>query len=1261
MHLSMRIPWRDRPWDDLVCEHPAENSSCILLRNIGPNRDDVYEASIAGQPIPFEKENPLPCISERATFMSSRPYSVTKVHPYANHRALKGTLHPSDVVVPAHAFEAIPFRWLSRKSLADDIGHGLVPNFSLSAESKVDETLGSKPSWIMDGDNQRAVIDSFFDPVVVADSLVFVYLKHSPLQEERTDRLLVGAARITGITPPPMWDQTGSPPFGSCMWETKVEHSLRSEMHDGVLLPYQALTQLQGEGVDVSDALAWAPEGRDIEFSYVTEHVSDDAALDALGSLARAFEAAVALGIDMPMSAREWIIAQSARIWQQRGPAPGLASVLNYLGVENSYGAARCVLSEVPAGESPWELLEKGFSNRRHFNSQIESHIHPSASKIWSKLASEEKSALKLLSAMDISPGQVEILMNGDTDVYLELSELLENPYFAAICTNGATDHIPFTTVDKACFPAPHVKWRDALPIECRVEDALDGRRVEALLADVLEMYGREGDTLVPQDEAIERANTYALTRPPVLNERTLRGLELDCASLQLIDRWTSVIGVQLADGKPALKLRRFEDTSNIIRDWIGDQRSQARSPMLENARLILDEALHSNSTVTDGVVDSDEESARREKAAGLNELYQSPISVLIGSAGTGKTTLIKALADLPEVSQGRIVLLAPTGKARVQLQSKVGREAQTLASFLTRTERYDPESGRYQVWGDDQPRTSAALVVIDEASMLTEEMLAATLDAFGNVRRLVLVGDPQQLPPIGGGRPFVDLVRDLGGDDPSIGDHPGFVKLVVTRRQTSGGQAGTSRNDLELAAWFREGDPPAGSDEIWDVLRGGGDGETLVYRQWNGSSLIPALIDSLEEELDWTGDADPERAFALTYGGSINGKYLNWEPGAGERAEDWQILSPHRTRASGTVEINRLIKSKYRENDTRWADKRGSWNVPLPLGPERIVRGDKVMQTRNKRIAAYPQGAGLDYVANGEIGVAIGKLTSASKATKNKLTLKIEFSSQAGAQYSYWTGNMDDPLLELAWAVTIHKSQGSEFGITFLILPARMNASRELIYTALTRQKNKVVILHEGTVDGFRDLSQPWASETSRRLTDLFQLPESITLKVADRQVRFDAGHMHITADGKAVASKNEVIIAAILDELVPGDWEYEMPFIGSDGRQVLPDFTINLPDGRTVYWEHAGMLDVPTYARKWSLKQKWYAENGIASHGDGGGASGTLLVTDDRHGVDVPEWTKLAKEAFGLSQSNLRAGRKDERPPAKKSIRPRPKRSPS
>jgi hypothetical protein len=119
-------------------------------------------------------------------------------------------------------------------------------------------------------------------------------------------------------------------------------------------------------------------------------------------------------------------------------------------------------------------------------------------------------------------------------------------------------------------------------------------------------------------------------------------------------------------------------------------------------------------------------------------------------------------------------------------------------------------------------------------------------------------------------------------------------------------------------------------------------------------------------------------------------------------------------------------------------------------------------------------------------------------------------------------------------------------------------------------------------------------------------------------------------------MASKNEVIIAGLLDRLVPGHWQYEEPLTGADGRTVHPDFTISANDGRTIYWEHAGMLDLPDYARKWQLKKDWYADNGILPHEEGGGPNGALLWTEDLHGADAQAWLTRASEVLGVTPAS-------------------------
>ncbi|MCW2900078.1 MAG: putative exodeoxyribonuclease-like protein, partial [Streptosporangiaceae bacterium] len=439
-HLSVRVPWHDAGWDGRVCADPLGNSSCVLLENIGQRRNDALEVQHAGKGFNELPGGPPACAAERGGFLSSRDHALQVEHPYRHTDALK-PVQEASVPIPAWSLHGIPFYWLNRENLHGVLEQQPVGGYSQDAEDFAINALGWAPAWVLHGDNQRAVIETFFQDVVDGQSLVFFYLKHAPF-ENHPRRLLVGAALVDSLTPPGPWPTSGKTAFPNHMWETVVRHTLRPDGTGGILLPLQALARLAADGIDVSHALAQAPETRR-EFSYATEHVPPDTAVAALLELMHAADAASSLGCPIPQRSLDWLDDQLRLAWTRRGPAPGLPAVLARLGFAHPAFAARTVTAAVTEGDDPWPVLEQALEGRGGLR-QVTGLITTTRRKVWASLDAEERRALWLLARFDLTPEQVDRVLDQHTAMPLSLGELLEDPYTLVTCTVDDGEPIPF-------------------------------------------------------------------------------------------------------------------------------------------------------------------------------------------------------------------------------------------------------------------------------------------------------------------------------------------------------------------------------------------------------------------------------------------------------------------------------------------------------------------------------------------------------------------------------------------------------------------------------------------------------------------------------------------------------------------------------------------------------------------------------------------------------------------------------------------------
>jgi len=1241
-HISIRVPWHDTGWDGRVCAAPRLNGACLKLKRIAEDRDDDAEESVAGQSIKDLPQAKWPsCIAERVGFMAPFEYAREANHPYnrgpeTSHGHFKSTA----LRHPPYSAPAVPFAWMLRDAM-----EAMGEEHALDVQVEREPDLGFKTQWIQEHLNQTALLDCFAGHLKPEHSLCFFYAKQVPFVEDAAGgRILIGVGRVLHVGAAQEYAYTTKDLNGklrSMLWERMVQHSIRPDFKDGFLLPYHAAIEKAAEDpeFDPAEIAAFSPADRVLEFSHASQLVSHDGAIASLLACAESLRKAKGVLPGPWDQCLQWIDARLGELWKARGPCPGLGSALSAFGLEFGTFVARALAEKAGDNADPWPLVDKMFADpKKHLPAPLAENIGKTVCSKWSRLPDERRALLKLVSRFEITREQATALYVQEERAKAGIdtgdAAILANPYLLYEMTRLTVDPVSVWTVDRGIFPDEVIRKKHPLPAPTALDAGTDARRVRAFTVKVLEDAAGAGNTLLPQDQVVLGIRALTL-QPPCKVDADLMNVAKD-------DFEGSVGELAMANGAPALQLGRLTEVGATIRVAIDKRINGKRMTVAADWRKLLDAHLAAQSA---GKPDELEESARAEKTVALTELAEARLSVLIGPAGTGKTTLLSVLCSHPKVEAGGILLLAPTGKARVRMEQSTKSlqlKGYTIAQFLS-PHRYDGATSRYRL-SDKPTEAGAHTVIIDEASMLTEEMLAALIQALKGVHRLILIGDPRQLPPIGAGRPFVDIVKHLAPEGvtekfPRVG--PGYAELTIRRRQ-----AGEDREDLQLAEWFSGSPIAPGEDDVFDKVVRTGQSPHVCFVQWETADDVRSrLIDVLVGELKLKGP-DDIAGFDATLGGEAWNEMRFFNPrrgekaGAAETAEGWQILSPVRSAAHGVPDLNRLIHKQFRQAMIDAARKEG-WQrkYPKPMGPEEIVYGDKVINLVNtdpsvwwnKHRKVYPAKDDA-YIANGEIGMAVGFFRRQGLPDL-RWKLEVEFSSQPGFKYDFTSrdfGEEGNAVLELAYALTVHKSQGSEFGTVILVLPNPCRLlSRELLYTALTRQKDRIVILHQGPRTELRKYSSDDRSETARRLTNLFNAPSPVVINGHF----FEEYLIHRTARGEMVRSKSEVIIA---DHLANKDVEYgyEQP-LTIDGVTKYPDFTVtDMESGLTYYWEHCGMLHVPSYRRRWEEKLAWYRTNGILPREEGSGENGTLIITrDEANGsIDSAKITKLIKEVLDV-----------------------------
>ncbi|TDR36058.1 UvrD-like helicase family protein [Tahibacter aquaticus] len=1168
-------------------------------------------------------------------------------HPYnRGPESSHGHFKTTQLRHPKYSAAAVPFAWMLRDAM-ETLGE----EYALDVQGEREPDLGFKTQWVQDHLNQSALLDCFAAHLKPERSLCFFYAKQVPFVEDALGgRVLVGVGRVMHVGDAQEYIYTTDNLEGklrSMLWERMIQHSIRPDFEDGFLLPYHAAIARAAAdpGFDPTEIAAFAPADRISEFSHASQLVSHDGAIASLLACANSLRKATT---ELPGTwgrCLQWIDARLEELWKARGPCPGLGAALAAFGLESSTFVSRVLTQTVGDNADPWPLVNSMFEDpAKVLPPPLATGIGKTLCAKWSRLPDERRELLKLVSRFDITRDQATMIYVQEerekAGIDATDQAILANPYLLYELTRLTVDPVSIWTADRGVFPDDVVRLRHPLPESTALDAGTDSRRVRALTIKVLEDAASKGSTLLPQSRVV--LGIRGLTLRPSCD------VDADLMNVVRDDFAGAVTDITMGDGARALQLSRLAEMGAAIRSSVEKRIGGKRLAVDADWRSFLDAHLAARSIEQ---LDELEEKARAEKTSALKELAEARLSVLIGPAGTGKTTLLSVLCSHAAIEEGGILLLAPTGKARVRMEQSAGGlklKGYTIAQFLT-PHRYDGLTGRYCL-SAQAAEPGARTVIIDEASMLTEEMLAALIQALKGVHRIILIGDPRQLPPIGAGRPFVDIAKRLapaGVADrfPRVG--AGYAELTIRRRQ-----AGEEREDLQLAEWFSGSPIPPGEDEVFDQVVRIGESQHVRFVQWDTSDEVRAkIIDVLVEELKLLDGAralsgpDDIAGFDATLGGQPWNDMRFFNPrrgndmGAAEIAESWQILSPVRSGAHGVPDLNRLIHKQFRHRQIEASGGDG-WKrkFPRPMGSEAIVYGDKVINLANTNPAlAWNRHRKVHpakehpYIANGELGMVVGYFWR-KNSPDLRWKLEVEFSSQPGFKYDFTSrdfGEEGNAALELAYALTVHKAQGSEFGTVILVLPNPCRLlSRELLYTALTRQKHRVVVVHQGPRSELRKYTSDDRSDTAQRLTNLFAVPSPVQI---DGRL-FEESLIHRTARGEMVRSKSEVIIANALAARGV-DYFYERA-LTIDGVTKYPDFTIDdMESGTTIFWEHCGMLHVPSYRRRWEEKIVWYAKHGILSHENGGGANGILLVSCDNPngGIDSAKIAGLISEIMG------------------------------
>lgn len=491
----------------------------------------------------------------------------------------------------------------------------------------------------------------------------------------------------------------------------------------------------------------------------------------------------------------------------------------------------------------------------------------------------------------------------------------------------------------------------------------------------------------------IEAGILFELTYNMSAGHSFLPENKLTAATAQLL----SVPSDSVAEG-----LGRLAQADRVIRQVLADiqiaylpelyeAETYATGRLLEMANKRFPEPKNLNSLMKKVASESQVQYSPQQEAA-IRSAATHGVLLITGGPGTGKTTILNGILNLLGHMQLRCVLAAPTGRAAKRLTEVTGEDASTIHRLLE--VGIDPASGQMVFGKDEDDPLKADAVIVDEMSMVDVLLLHSLLKAIVPGKRLILVGDPDQLPPVGPGFPFGDMLRSQSLPT---------VRLTDIFRQ--------AQESLIVMNAHR-----INAGELPDLRQVKND--FFFMRRQSEEAVCQTIAELMAARL-------PKNM--------------------GIPADQIQVLSPTRKGGVGTMNLNKLLQKALNPPSAEKKERQ--------FGEFSFREGDRVMQIRNNYDIMWRRTDG-SAVGTGIFNGDVGTIASIDPHAE---TMTVVFDDRE-ADYDF--SQLGE--LEPAYAVTVHKSQGSEYRAVIL---AAWNGSpyllsRSVLYTAVTRARELLIIV---------------------------------------------------------------------------------------------------------------------------------------------------------------------------------------------------------